>query len=32
MHFKFTLDNGLETVAKKSTNRYLRGEPYDGKT
>ena len=23
MHFKFTLDNGLETIAKKSTNLYL---------
>ena len=35
MHFKFTSDNGLETIAKKSTNLYLtllRGEPYDVKT
>ena len=23
MHFKFTSDNGLETIAKKSTNLYL---------
>ena len=23
MHFKFTLDNGLETFAKKPTNLYL---------
>ena len=23
MHFKFTLDNGLETIAKKSTDLYL---------
>ena len=23
MHFKFTSDNGLETIAKKSTNLYV---------
>ena len=23
MHFKFTLDNGFETITKKSTNQYL---------